>query len=387
MARRFLEKRNQELLRELQTLTNLVEKARIPRELGPYRKQFLQRCERLRAAINLNLLHLQLRQDSITNDLISKTQQATRSVRLLSSMGAIPILRASPADRICLNTIQWLHQNHTDAKTYPPAFINGIVGIRPFIDFVPIYSFPSLEQRGLLCQPLLFHEFGHLLYALHKEEMDELVKELMLEVDDALVPLSQRNDRFTDAISTQRQTIVDTWYSWAQELYCDAVGFSLGGPCYLHAFSNYLGMRDQGGYYRKREDLEKSTHPVTWLRIRFLARRVKAAGFAKLASSVESEWEATARLMGISEDYHGYYDTSLDQAIQQTLEDMLVETEPLRFSSSDVAGGAWSPQTDSPVRLFNWAWQIYQKNSDDYLEWESKQIEKWLDSGTLRLRN
>lgn len=297
---------------------------------------------------------------------------------MLSAMRIVPILRATLADRVCLCTIQWLHQTLVETEKYPATFLNGNIAIRPFVGSVPLYIFPSLEQRGLLYQPLLFHEFGHLLYALHRPEMDDLVRELQYAVDDALMPLSQRNDRYTDAETADRQIIMNTWYAWAQELFCDAVGFTIGGPCYLHAFSNYLGMRDQGGYYRQRERLEHSSHPVSWLRIHFLTHRAKSAGFSQLATLVETKWKTIAHIMKITEDYHGYYDAALDRIIQSTLSDMLVEAAPQPFSQPEIKGESWNPDVNSPVQLFNWAWQAYENDPDSYAKWEVERMNEWV---------
>ncbi len=99
-----------------------------------------------------------------------------------------------------------------------------------------ICSFPSNEQPGLLFQVLHFHEFGHLLYIYHKPELDALVKEIQAEVDEMLMPTSFRNDRHAERQAAERRAIVDTWYKWAQELLCDAVGLAIGGPAFLQAF-------------------------------------------------------------------------------------------------------------------------------------------------------
>lgn len=374
----FLKRRNHELLRDLDKLAEWLTNAQPPVELKSYQLRVQQHCQDLRDAVQLNLKYLRIIEDSIINDVLSRTQQATQEVRLLSSMWAIPILRARSADRLCLVTINWLHQSHMQTTSYPPVFISGNCAIRPFIDFVPMYLFPSLEQSRLLYQPLLFHEFGHVLYALHRPEMDALMSDLQYAIDDLLAPLSQRNDRFADAMTARRQTIAYTWYRWMQELFCDAVGLSIGGPSYLYAFSSFLSMRDQGNYYREPRDLAHSSHPVSWLRIHFLSRRAATAGFVEQSRQIRIEWDGIAHLMGIAEDYHGYYVESLDQVITQTIEDMLIEAEPRKCSDLEAAGGGWCPEKDSPVRLFNWAWQVHQNNFRRYGDWEVEQICKWL---------
>lgn len=237
-----------------------------------------------------------------------------------------------------------------------------------------MYIFPSLEQQNLLYQPLLFHEYGHLLYRVHKPEMDDLVRDLQAEIDELLMPMSQRNDRFSEAMAEKRQMIAYTWYSWAQELFCDAVGFTIGGPSFLQAFSRFLLMRDLGNFYREPQDLQYSSHPVTWLRIHYLSKRAQVAGYRNIANEIENQWRMIAKMMNISEDYHGFYDDSLDEIISRTLEDMLVEANPRQFTQTEASGRTWNPSTDSIVRLFNWAWQVYLNDYPNFQDWEEKQI-------------
>jgi hypothetical protein len=375
----ILERRNLELLRDLDTFIVMLSEACTPGELRPYQDQLMAKCRELHTLVNRNLNYLGLGQPQIMKDVLSQTQHATKEIRLLSSRFAIPILRATPADRLCLTTIGWLHRAHPETASYPPAFINGNCAIWPFRRITPIYFFPTIEQHSLLYQPLLFHEFGHFLYRCHEPEMDALVRDLQLAIDDVLMPASQRNDRYSDVMTSQRQEIADTWYAWIQELFCDAVGFSIGGPAFLYVFSHFLGMMDQGNFYRRPKDLKYSSHPVTWLRVGFLSRRVAKAGFSKLSVSVENEWGAVAHLLGVREDYHGFYDESLDQIVTQTIEDMLIEATPRPFSAREAEGGDWSPEKDSLVCLFNWAWQVYSSNPDHYANWEAAKIEELLD--------
>ncbi|MCI0554983.1 MAG: hypothetical protein L0287_28885, partial [Anaerolineae bacterium] len=273
----------------------------------------------------------------------------TRELRLISAKLAPPILRALAMDRLTLTTVGWLHREHIETSHLPSCFADGSPAILPFFDRLPapIYYFPSLEQHGLLYQPLLFHEFGHLLYRCHQREMDDLVGELIEEIEDILIPASQRNDRYFEQTRTQRQEIAYTWYDWAQELFCDAVGFTIGGPCFVYSFSRFFGMASLGDFVRRTQDLQRSSHPVTWLRVHFLSRRAETAGFPSLAQQLEDEWEAVAQVMGVTEDYLGFYDTMLDRTIIKTIEDMLIEGSPRSLSNVEAAGGEWIAGSDA----------------------------------------
>ena len=376
----LLVRRNQDLLQNLDQLLTLLVDAKIPPELELFRDKLVARCKKLRQDVTHNLSYLSLGEKSILKDILSATTQTVQEVHLISSRLATPVLRTTPADRLCLITIEWLHGSNPETAPYPAAFVNSSPAIWPFHDRAPapIYFFPNLEQHGLLYQSLLFHEFGHFLYRCHEPEMDALVCDLQYSINDLLMPASQRNDRYSEYVTNQRQDIAYTWYAWVQELFCDSVGFHIGGPSFINAFSKYLGMRDQSQYFRPLKYLVGSSHPVTWLRVHFLARRAEDAGYYDLANHIEDEWHSIADLLGLTEDYYGFYDESLDKVINQTIEDMLIEAGPRQCTDHEVSARGWSPKSDSLVQLFNWAWQVYSSSPDQYFSWESKQVERLL---------
>lgn len=376
--RQLLEARNRALSRDLEELIHALTSASIPRELEPYRDRILSVCGQLRGTVNRNMTDLALGQGQILEDVLSNTQQVMQYVRLLSARLAAPILRASPTDRLSLVAIRWVHREHAVTTSIPAAFADGDCSIWPFVHIAPIYFFPCLEQRGLLYQPLYFHEFGHLLYVCHKQEMDDLVRELQRKIEDVLIPASQRNDRHADVQTAYRQIVVDTWYRWIQEFFCDAVGLTIGGPCFLLAFSGYLGTMQQGDFYREPADLQYSTHPVPWLRLRLLAERARTAGLADLAQEVEREWGVVAHTMGVSEDYHGFYDQALSPVLTRTIDDMLTEAGPRVCSRSEAAGEEGSSESPTLVSLLNQAWSRYQGNPAAYSEWEAEAVRQLL---------
>jgi len=232
---------------------------------------------------------------------------------------------------------------------------------------------PSSRQRGLLYTPLFFHEFGHLLYAGHKKEMDELVGDLQGEIANSLEPVSQRNDSYAHREAKARSIIVETWYEWVQELFCDAVGLTIGGPCFVNAFSMYLRMGGRDRFHQPREQLAFSEHPVAWLRIRLIAERARQMGLAE-ADKLETEWNQIAATMGITEEYFGFYDDGFLPSIRQTIDDMLTEASPYHFNDEDVSPSDWNPESSSLVHLLNRAWSIFLNNPSAYDSWEDQAI-------------
>ena len=274
-----------------------------------------------------------------------------------------------------------MHGAHDRSRTVPGAISDGGTAILPLLGLrqpVPIYYLPCAEQRGLLFQPLLFHEFGHLLYQLHREEMDDLIWDLQRRITEGLQPAARRNDRHAEGQRVQRRQIVETWYPWAQELFCDAVGLAIGGPAFLLALSKHLSVVDASSFYRRVPDLAMSSHPVTWLRVNLLSERARELGYGAAAADVEREWAVAAGALGVTEDYHGYYDRSFAAFVRRTVDDMLTEAGPRPCLPEEADGGGWGPAGGSMPGLFNAAWQRYLQDKDDYWAWEQSTIHQFL---------
>jgi hypothetical protein len=193
--REVLIEHNRRLGHSLQELRAFVEAAEIPAELEPYRTLILDMCAGESAAVERNLRDLTLMREEILEDVRSNTQDVTTRCMALSIHFAVPILRASQADRLPLWIIGWMHATHGETASLAPAFADGATAVWPGMGRWPIYFLPCMDRRGLLYLALLFHELGHLLYARHEPEMDDLVKELQRKIDRHLRPASQRNDR------------------------------------------------------------------------------------------------------------------------------------------------------------------------------------------------
>jgi hypothetical protein len=260
------------------------------------------------------------------------------------------------------------------------ALSDGDFASWPQLNWPTIYFMPPSAQYRLLYLPLFFHEFGHLLYACHEPEMDELVKALQKVIAQFLEPSAQRDDRHAQSEAKRRSVIVETWYEWAHELFCDAVGFQMAGPAFSYSFSMYFRvlMRDQ--YHLRPEELERRDHPVTWLRIRLLADRARRIGFEADGKALEDTWNKIAASMGVVEDYYGFYIDELLPSIQQTIDDMIIEAEPRAFEAHEVSAAELlrldsTSRPTSPVQLLNQAWRIFLNYEDTYTEWEKKAIE------------
>jgi hypothetical protein len=133
----------------------------------------------------------------------------------------------------------------------------------------------------------------------------------------------------------------------------------------------------QTDFYHEPKYLKRS-HPVTLLRIRFLARRARTIGYNTTAQRIEADWNVVAQATGIEEDYHGFYDNTLEQVVDETLNNMLIETNPRACTEAQAIGGGWVAGTDTPVRLLNWAWQRYRDNREQYTSWETDRITAFL---------
>jgi hypothetical protein len=380
--RELLRQSNLDLLREIKRLELALSSVSVLAELSAYHRQISEVCGILREQGHQNLRDLNLNEDEILPDILSSTQNLNKLFRLYDEHFASPLLRPLPSDRLCLRVITWLHASHPETQNIPAGLSDGGFRIWPEPRLPIVYFMPPSKQRGLLYLPLFFHEFAHLLYACHEPEMDDLVRELQEEISDLLEPISQRDDLQARENAKLRQAIVERWYEWIQELFCDAVGFTIGGPCFVHAFSMYLRMGGRDEFHLPKEELKSSRHPVTWLRIRLLVDRVRKAGWVTESDNFEAQWRTVAKMMGVTEDYYGFYVAEFLPYVRQTLNDMLVEASPYQYTDSDLAASGWSPDESSPVHLLNRAWRVFLDDPEEYRRWERRAVSAFLTGTT-----
>ena len=375
----LLKQNNIALLHEIEQLQHsLIDaQANVPGELQTYTTWIIGECDILHQRVLRNLEDLGFGLENLLKNILSETELVTRAFYDLNGQRATPILRARSSDRLSLKFLQWLHSTHPKTKNIPAAICDGEFGVLPIQP--TLYATPCAAQQGLRNLPIFFHEFGHLLYEFHQAEMKDIVNELQTEIRYRLRSPVERNDEYERTRETERDVIVHTWYEWAQECLCDAVGFVMGGPSFVHVFSMYFRILGKSGYHLPREELTRSSHPVAWIRIHLLADRAQRMGYNAVATDLEREWNEIATVLEIPEDYEGFYDHTFLPIIQQKLDDMLTETSPREFRESEVSNQDESTFT-SPVALLNAAWQKFQDDPINYREWEEGAIARFLDT-------
>lgn len=376
--RAILRESNDCLLGEVERLERALATASPAAELLPYYKWVVTTCAALRQQVLDNFGDLDLNRDDILPDILSKTQQLTRTLSVYNQRLSSPILRSMPSDRLCLRILGWLHESHPSTQNVPVGLSDGEFGIWPAPPFPVVYFMPSSAQQGLLYLPLFFHEFGHILYACHRQRMDGLVRALQEELIDLLQPVSARNDLYAQAEEERLNKIVESWYTWAQELFCDAVGLSIGGPCFLKAFSAYFRMVGRGQFHLPRDELAGASHPVTWIRITLLSAKARQTRWSEDGDHLENEWQTIGRAMSVSSDYYGFYAERFAAPIRNAIEAMIAEVRPYHAGEDDVAPSEWDPERSTPVHLLNRAWSHFLSDPEGYDAWEKKAVEAFL---------
>ena len=376
----LLEQNNIALLHEIEHLQrSLIDAQRNPHEgLRTYTAWIIEECEILHQRVMYNLKCLEFELESLLKDILSETELVTRDFYDLNHQRVSPILRTRSSDRLSLKFLLWLHATHPQAKNIPAAICDGDFGILPIQP--TLYATPCTAQQGLRNLPIFFHEFGHLLYEFHEPEMNILVNELQAEIRDKLPPPVERDDQYAQTQERSRNVIVDTWYEWAQECFCDAIGFVMGGPSFAYAFSMHLRILGRDQYYVSEEELAHKSHPVTWIRIYLLVDRARRMGCTIVATDLEEKWNQIAKALKAPGDYHGFYDPTFLPIIQQKLDDMLTETAPREFQESEVSQQDQESTLVSPVALLNAAWQKFLNDPESYREWEEEAIARFLDA-------
>jgi hypothetical protein len=218
------------------------------------------------------------------------------------------------------------------------------------------------------------------LYCAHQQELDNLIRDFQNEITELLTPKSVRDDLWTDKETQKRNRIVEIWYNWMVEIFCDVVGYTIGGPSFLNAFSVYFRLRGRCEFHMPEEDLWKSEHPISILRMRLITERAKNQGSPIEAEAVEKDWEKIADVLGVREDHCGFLNQDFYAPIQRTVTDMVVEASPYKFSEEDTSEKEWNPTSSTPVHLLNRAWSVFSRDPQDYSTWEQSAIRDLLNS-------
>jgi hypothetical protein len=262
--------------------------------------------------------------------------------------------------------LRWLHDAHPKTAGLPFGLTDGSFAIYPTPQVPPIYLLPVSRQHTLLYLALLFHEFGHLLYACHKPEMDDLVREFQTLVSDHFAPRIIRDRTAGSYDDSFRSQIVTAWYPWAQEFYCDAVGLMIGGPCFLKAFSHIFRTRSTDQFYVARDSQLKRKHPVTWLRLKMLVDRAKKHQLNELADNIAQAWSDTAATIGVREDYEGTWADELHVPLRKLLDNMLEESQPCAFTKAAETAPNGLADFETPVEMLNSAWLKFEQDHKSY---------------------
>lgn len=378
--RRLLEQNNYDLINEIEKIEFSLRKKELdlPSELKDFYSWSLSVCVSLKKQVNENLADISKNQENILTDVLSHTKVVAWSLRTLNQLFLNPILRISVSDRLCLKLLYWLHKEHPKTAGHFFVMTDGAFASLPYPPRPTVYFVPPSAQERLLYLPLLFHEFGHLLYAFHKDEMDALVKELQEEIARRLEPSVHRNDKYSSGEDQWRKNISEIWYEWTQEIFCDAVGLIIGGPAFLHAFSMYFRILGREEFQLPKESLAKRDHPVSWIRIKILINRAEILGLNEVAQDLQDSWNKIAANLKIAEDYFGFYNHDFLINIQQKIDDMLVEASPRQYLESEIDMADSSNENVSPIKLLNSAWHRFYSNPTDYNAWENNGIYNWL---------
>jgi len=373
-----LRTQNEDLRRKVSGIMQSIAAAPVPQELEPYREWLQELVRVLGRQIERNLANLTRAGVDILPEVLDQTSIVTREVFLLTDRYLGPLLRARSSDGLSLRLLAWMHREHPRTCDLPVAFADGSFGSWPVESLPTLYVIPPGDQERLLHLPLCFHEFGHLLYACHRNEMDDLVKDLQQAISRRLEPVSRRDDKQAQREQRKRKQIAERWYDWTQEFFCDAVGLVMCGPAFAHSFSFYFRAIGQDAYQRSFADQMHSSHPVTWLRVRLLADRARTMGWKDLADEIENDWQNIAAMLGIEEDYFGCYDAAFHPDLQRTIDDMLTEVEPRRASDDEINYPGPVTSSTTPLAILNLAWRTLEADSSNYAAWETQAVSEWM---------
>lgn len=360
-----------DLKRELQITLNLVSKKQVPLELKPFQQWLSSYYKHLNDELARQSYYVSLNDPDIAGDIFNDLSRLQYYFRLVNRKFLPGLYRSHDNDRLPLRMLAWLHQQHKQTLNKPFLILDGDFAIQPTIELPLSYYLPIASQQSVLYFPLFFHETAHYLYQFHRQEMDALVSELQKKLEGHLASPFQTNNPQQIEATEKAKKIVENWYEWTQEFFCDAVGLVMGGGTYLKAFSYYLRMQGRGSFYLPESELINSGHPVTWLRIKFLIQRAIELGLKEEANVLKEDWEKIARTIGVNEEYYGFYTAAYHNDIWQTLNDMITEADPITFSDYLERTSDNRSSSMNFIQIIHSAWDKFEQNPDEFLEWET----------------
>lgn len=370
--RKILIDNNRELKTEIETLRVRIQSKTVPSDIAPYKVWLLRCLEQYQNKVEKIFVLLSLEEESIFPEITSMTQELTWSLRTVTSRFVPPLLRNDSSNDFCIKLISWLHRQHPKAKDAIFAISDGNFAILPTLEYPIIYYLPTSSLESIKHMPLIFHEFGHYLYRCHEPEMRDLTIELQNRIRELAYPSYQSDSSPHKNQISKLNNIIERWYEWAHELYCDAVGLQIGGAAYLHTFSSYLRMMGRGQFLLHQEDLLQSDHPVSWVRIHFLAKRASKMGLIRESEKIIEDWSRIAQSIDVKKENYGFYHNSFDTIIVEVIDGMLEETMPIDFRS-------YLNDKDSIISMVNEAWEIDSKSPEIYSDWERQAVESFLN--------
>lgn len=369
---------------ELELSKKIVNEQVVCEELTPLKEWLLAFLKEMEEETHQNLYHIELNLPETFPQIFKRLQGITRNLRYCDGHLVPSICRYKKSDNVSLKVLGWLHNQHPDLVGKPFGISDNSFSIVPSENIPTIYYLPSSSQHILLHLPLFFHEMGHDFYMYHRPEMLDLVKELQKKLLKFFALAFQGNNNRSKAKAREAKTIVvDTWIYWIEELYCDAVGIRIGGAGYIHAFSFYLRMVGRAAFFQTKKDLANSSHPVPWLRVKFLVHWAKEYGLVEEAKTLEEDWNGLAKMQGIrKENYFGYYRQEYYEHIKKCLDDMLVISEPIFFQDYNQDIEEFDLMQHNYIQLTNLAWRKFYENLKGYEQWEQEVI-KLISNGNV----
>ncbi len=366
-----------EILRRIQ-LARLSLSAKIfPPEIMPCEEWVVQtlnsledETQRITSYLALNLSDKILEQ-TWYNELVTINYE----IEVLESYFIHPLYRMSEEDRLALMVIEWLHKSHNQTISKQFILSNGNFSIAPSSNSPTLYWLPVTCQFSLLYMSLFFHEFGHLLFLNHKEEMEVLIREFQDKLAEHLSPSISQSDEKYQSYVDKAADIVETWREWMEELFCDAVGLLIGGKAYLLAFSNFIRLGGLKEFFIAEKYLSKRSHPVSLLRIKFLIERANEIGLGNETEVLENEWKKLATTLSVNEDYFGFFEDRFKNDIASLIDDMITEANPITFNDISLQPIKNIPDKNF-IQIINEAWDKYLSTPEEFNVWEKGIIKK-----------
>ena len=321
---------------------------------------------------------LEKRDEADIRDILRSVKGCIREIDLVEYFG-ISALIVETKDIGYLNKLVRKIHKEMNLPVTPPSVTCIATRHYFFHALTNVIFVPVGETRFLLHLPDLFHEIGHEIlfkmenelrlksvyqnYNLAVKKITEYYRDLLARLNREIGP--KPREMIVKNIHYQWKTY------WLKEFFCDLFAIYILGPAYAWAHFHLTTKKYENVY--EFSPILPLTHPSDESRLQLMLKGLKKLGFEKEAHKIITKWNQMPFVLENEPvvDYYDAYPTELLDNIATLFLEGLKKSN-FNLASKEIL----EKKSENIMNLLNQCWKIFWGNPQEYIEWETKTVQK-----------